>query len=162
MQLISAIASIATLILFIFYFIGRIWTLSKEQQFATERFRVTPTKESVEHNDDFDFGGAATIEVVSLMAYKYFAVTPVEYDIDTNNVKKVGVPITKYNIQANRPLYIVIDIPEIIPQYIVEFQRYDGIKGSFYILESGRTGEIVAWGYNLKHTASSISYYLFR
>lgn len=163
MNCVSNIASIFTCFLFIAYIIGRIITMKKELCFGTERFIRVYKNDDVEHNNEFDFQGMATIEMVSSMAYKSVTVKKVNsYDTLNMSIKSYGKTITVNNISAYDPLYFIIDLPETIPTFVVEFTREDGVKGYYELYASGKTGEIIPLNYRLKHTFVSRCYYFCR
>ena len=163
MECISNISAIFTCCLFVIYLVGRIYTIKKELCFGTERFNLVPSDNSIEHNYDFDFDGKATIEVYSNMAYKSVTVKQVkDYDVKKMEILSYGKSLTINHIPAYTPIYMIIDLPETIPTYVVEFIREDGIKGRYEIYSSGRTGEILPDKYVLTHTFSSYCYYFCR
>jgi len=161
-NVVSIIASVVTLILFIMYIAGRVWTIHKETCYSTESFALYPQNSEIEHENDIDFGGSAVVEIISSMAYKTFTVTSIEYDVDKEVILKRGKSISLNNIQVNKPIYIIVDLPELVPFHIVEFRRDDGVEGSFMIMTGGRTGEIIPYKYELHHTKESKLYYLVR
>ena len=162
MNVLSAVASVATLVLFTFYIIGRAWTIVKETQFGTEVFYSCETDAKMEYDDEINFSGNIMVKTVSMMAYKYFRVSRVEINTDNMQVTKRIETRGLDNLRANKPFYVNIDCNGIMPDFIAEFQRADGIKGSFFYVTSGKTGEIEALDYKLMHTMSSVLYYLFR
>ncbi len=163
MECISNVSAIFTCVLFIIYLIGRIITIKKELCFGTEQFKLESSDNTIEHNYEFDFDGKAIVKVISNMAYRRVTVKQVkDYDVKKLEILSYGKSITKDHIPAYKPIYMIIDLPETIPTYVVEFIREDGIKGSYEIYSSGRTGEILPDKYVLTHTFSSFCYYFCR
>ena len=83
-------------------------------------------------------------------------------DFESLSIKRKKETKCLKNIPINKPIYVIVDFPGVIPYYYVEFQRYDGMKGSYFLQTSGKTGEVFPDDYKLKHTGWSIMYYLFR
>ena len=96
------------------------------------------------------------------MAYKTFSVSEINFDNEKEIVLGKKREITKHSIPINTPLYLIIRLSDVQPLYMVEFERADGVKGSFLIEDSGRTGEITRTDYKLEHTFKSKMYYFFK
>ena len=144
----------------------RIITIINETHLTTEHFKLSHTNNYNGYNIDYDFGGDQTLEIISTFPYKWLKVTQIEADYDIKKekiiIKKCKKCIERKNLNSNIPIYIIASVGEILPEYKVEFKRYDGIEGSFFISESQKSGEFVALDYKLKHTLGSVLFYLFR
>lgn len=163
--LLSNIASFVTLFMFVTYIVGKIIVILTEIKYERENFKITEVCEADSHDLIFDFAGWNCIEIVTDLYYKKFKVSHVETEFDD----KIGFKVKnrleykeKTNLFSAKPIYIVASLGEVLPEFLVEFTRVDGIKGHFYISYSGRTGEFIALDYKLRHTIKSVLYYLFK
>ena len=162
---IGTISSIATLILFFFYFIGRTWTLFKDVKFPLGGLNAHVV--CYEDFDDFsiDLGGTQVIRLVAQENLTYLEVWSCSWDNSFNSIrleKKVSDRL--HYLPKDNPIYIKCDIPEGIPHNAVVFQRYDGLKGILVIGNNGReNSDGVSFSYNrLEITAEAILYNLVR
>ena len=93
---ISNIASVATLILFVMYFIGRMMTIIKETHFGTEMFSIIDARNKNDQDLEFDFGGCSSIKIYSTMSYVSVKVMEIkEYDMNKGIPIKYGRAIEK-------------------------------------------------------------------
>lgn len=158
----SNIASIATLILFFMYFIGRIWTISKEKHFASETFSVTAFSGNDNAIINYDEEMGDIITIISSVAYKRLSIKEGEYDWNNNCFVSKKEVFVIYDVPVNRAIVMRVDIPDIAIRHQVSFQRYDGMKGSFFLARSGKDGSFIPYNYELHHTFSSVMFYIFK
>lgn len=163
--LLSNIASGVTLFMFVAYIVGRIIVILSEIKYERENFTIKEVNEADSHDLVFNFGEGCCIEITTNLYYKNFKVTHVETDFDDKKgfvVKKRLEYKEKTDLFSAKPIYIIASLGEVLPEFLVEFTRVDGIKGCFYISYSGKTGEFIALDYKLNHTLKSTLYYLFK
>ena len=166
-NMISLIASLMTIFLFIGYIIGRIWTIKENVQYSFEQIEIVGGAvdgciHDYENDFMFETDCPTVVRVISSMAYKTFSVSEIDFDNDREIVLGKKKEITRHDIPINTPLYLIIKFVDLYPLFQIEFERADGVKGSFLVEDSGRTGEIVRRDYRLEHTWKSRLYYFFR
>lgn len=163
------ISSIATLILFIFYFIGRIWTINKQKILMCESFDLENNKFDPDFAERaeiyYDINGGEVISMVSDVPILWLHVIPVEYnqnavDITPSNAK----PIIKHEtpIRSGCPVYLRMDIPDVLPAFKIRFQRFDYVIVSFHVGYNGKCGGMQPIDYRITHTLKSYLYYLLK
>ena len=167
MNVISLIASLMTIFLFIGYIIGRIWTIKENVQYSFEQIEVLGCVGDgyiQDYENDFVFQSdcPTIVRITSPMAYKTFSVSEIDFDNEREIVLGKKKEITRHDIPINTPLYLVIKFVDCQPLFMAEFERADGVKGSFLFEDSGRTGEVVRTNYKLEHTWKSRLYYFFK
>lgn len=183
------IASIITVVLFIAYIIGRLWSLKKALEFMQEEFavmNVDPDNEDIDVNeeelyfeliDDVDADDeredgfeeaeerGEIISIKSKVSMLWFKVLRIPYDDEGNELPegKAEPEIeSEQPIRENVPIYIRTEIPEGYPTYRFRYQRADYIICSFDLDYNGRSGGMAPTNYKLKHTALSYLFYFFR
>jgi hypothetical protein len=163
---ISEISSIATLILFGLYFIGRILTMHVERNIRNIRV------ESYYKDMPFDNYDIVDEEMIDECDYEGIIITPLS---DLNYIRIVkciwnekkgklieGKVIYEYkNLITDYSLLVKIALPCGMPTYKLYFQRCDYMKGEMYIAENGKNG-ILSEGLKMKHTIKSRIYYIVR
>ena len=165
-------ASVATLVLFIFYFIGRIWTIRKNTQLMLEDFSLEDASDCVDFADSreifYHLENSEYGEIIS-MRYKqpllWLHIIPITYDGDARKtVRRKAVPIISHDklIPENKPIYIRTDLPEGFPRYMVRFRRFDYFEGSFELSYDGSFGGMHPAEYHLHPTFKGFLYYFVR
>lgn len=169
-MIIGTISSVATLILFVFYFLGRIWIMLKTKNLMLEDFDV----EDIDHCSDvpedrgiyYDInGGGEIVTIRSSQPILWLNVIPIKYNDDFEDItKKKDKPIVTHRnlIKRNESICLRIDICDGLPVYKVCFQRFDYIIVSFDIEYNGRNGGVSPTNYKMNHTCKSILYLLFK
>lgn len=174
-MLLGNIASAATLILFLFYFLGRAWTIIKAKALMLEEFGL----ENISNDEAIDFDKknyfdlcdgeyGEIITIKSEMPIIEFYVIPIKYD--ENGLDITSQKINSDNalvshtvpLKANEPIYLRMDIPEGFPALKIYFRRFDYMKASLNIGYDGRLGGMCPVDYKLSHTFKSFCYYLFK
>lgn len=166
MNLIASIASIATIILFIFYFIGRIAIILKEKNLVYEKIDLFVTSDAkvfskykIVDNVSLDDNCIEYI-IITTCDKPYNWIKIFEYtndELDKKNCKYYRKEI----LNRGHSLKIQSYIPETIPKYLIKFERSDYIIGEFKISYNGKNGvqeEMI----KCKHTLKSVLYYLLR
>lgn len=166
LNLIDSIAffsSVVTLLLFLFYLIGRYLLVRKVETFITESIDVTYTfdAENQKNNivDVIELGEnlSETVYLSSIEPIRYIKFY--EYDFEGN---RKGKFIDEYlNLRNEQVLEVRTYLPDGIPNYILEYQRFDYVKGKLLLSENGKTGLLVE-NLELKHTVKSLLYYLVK
>ena len=166
--MLSDIASIATLILFVIYFIGRIITIIIEKNIKYERIERYFTEDEIPKDlkiiDDYkcdEFSQDILIIIPTTKSYNWVKIYECRYNEKTNRLEKVNKIYNSERIYNDHALRIDTTITCGIPNYILEFERCDYMNGELILQENGKNGveeELLIF----KHTFRSILYYLFR
>lgn len=166
--MLSDIASIATLILFVIYFIGRIITIIIEKNIKYERieryFKEEEIPKDLKIIDDYkcdEFSQDILIIIPTTKSYNWVKIYECRYNEKTNRLEKVNKIYNSERIYNDHALRIDTTITCGIPNYILEFERCDYMNGELILQENGKNGieeELLIF----KHTFRSILYYLFR
>ena len=167
------IASIATLILFVIYFIGRAITIGIEKNLCTEKISFEADQDIYNRYDiveevstgdapDSDADMRATIILTSTQGIWNIKIYQIAYDDDFNEIKKISKCIEAYDFLNIGQSYVIKTfVPEIIPRYRIEYRTQDMKKVTFDIAENLKNG-VISELLVPKHTVKSLVYYLFR
>ena len=165
MNLIGNISAISTLILFVLYFIGRIWTLFKDSKYPNLDMTVD-FNHSIDDYDTFDINLKGNEVVVAKYNHnlRWFAVSEIEWNdkMDRYNIKE-ELERVEY-IPANREITICTMVPEGYPTSVIQFELANGIQGELLIGYDGRRNGngISLGGLKLHKTFKSWIYYMVR
>lgn len=158
---ISFVSSVATLILFVLYFIGRIWVINKNSLLLFENFELDYQHDStVEYKNLYDIGGNELITISSQQGFNWLKVYEIEYKENKMYLTRKKLAMTHKLLNINEKLYIKIDVPCGRPRYWVEYERFDYIRGRFYIGFDGRFGGLHAGNFKNRKTLKSYFYYI--
>lgn len=161
------IASVATLILFVIYFIGRIISLIIEKKMIYEKVDIYANEEEIPKDIKIVEGyrckhdGEILIITPYEKSYNWLAIYECKYNEKTNKLEKIKELEKFQNIINNTSVRIDAIFTCGIPLYMIEFERADGIRGTLILQSNGKNGvqeEMV----RIKHTWKSVIYYLFR
>lgn len=161
------IASIATLILFVIYFIGRIISLIIEKKVIYEKIDIYIKEEDIPKDlkisDEYrcEHEGEILIITPYEKSYNWLAIYECKYNEKNKNFKKVKELKKFEKIMNNTSIRIDTVITCGIPLYIIEFERSDFIKGILILQSNGKNG-IQEEMLTFHHTWKSVIYYLFR
>ena len=170
--MLSTCSSIATLIMFVIYIVGRIWVTKKNIKLRTETFGV----ELVENEKNLDVFRENFYELEEGEIFKitptapllWIKVVPIIYDsykafIETGE-KNTGSPVIFHNriINVGESIYIRSNTPDTFPKFSVIFQRFDYVEGSFNISSQGRYPGDIATDYTTSPTFLTFLFYLFK
>lgn len=172
---ISNISSVATVILFIFYFLGRILNIKVEEKPSTERLvRCTFTNP---HNpetclilgDSFNGEVIDTISLrknshegfilyssVAMEKVEVFSIDYKEFPFKTNETLCCNY---KTSIPTGYGLLFQVELSEGFPEYKIVVTRCDYRKTEILISENNKNG-ILDIGNKTKHTFLSLLYYI--
>ena len=126
-NIIANIASIATIILFIFYFIGRFIIIKKEKNGIYEQIDLYIT------NSENIFKKYKIVDEIVLdeNSSEYMIITPTEkmynwikiYKYNGNELVKEECLWSKDNLSKNHSIKIKAYIVERVPKYIIKFEK---------------------------------------
>ncbi len=162
---IGTVSSIATLILFVFYFVGRTWTLFKNIEFPLEGISAEVVNADEIDNFMIDLGGSQIIKVMAENNLQYLEIRNCKWNNSGDSIKlEERISEKLRNLAKGQPIYIKCEIPEGVLHNAIVFQRYDGLKGVLGIAYDGRTdGKGVSFSCNkLQLTPKAIIYNLVR
>jgi len=168
LEILNNCAGIATLILFIIYFIGRIITIFSvrniwRDEIVYKRGRLlSPTVNIVDNvggSEEDDLRGAYLISHEGIRNLKVYEVELLKND---NSLYKKGKIIySRKFVNVNETVDICFEIGETIPTIIVEYLSSDYMRVTIEWVMNAKCG--VASEYiQPKHTLKSFLYYLFR
>ena len=162
------IASIATLILFIIYFIGRIISIIIEKNIKYETVDVYYNEkdvsksfkivEEVKISDEYS---DILIITPQIKSYNWIRIYECKYDENKNKLIKIKQLCEIGKIYNDTSLRVDANISCGIPQYILDFERSDYMKGKLILQYNGKNG-IQEEMLEFNHTLKSIIYYLFK
>ena len=161
------IASIATLILFVIYFIGRIISLIIEKKMIFEKIDIYCNEEDIPNNlkivDEHKCKYSEEILIITPheKSYNWLAIYECKYNEKNNKLEKCKELEKFEKIINDTSIRVDTIISCGIPSYMIEFERSDYIKGILILQSNGKNGvqeELI----ELHHTWKSIIYYLFR
>ena len=166
--MIGDLASIATLMLFVIYFIGRCITIYMEKQIKYESIDIYDDEKKITKNEkiveeftsDDKYFNVLIIKPLE-KSFKWFRIYKNIYDDENNFIIKREKIYECTNIYNRHVIRIYIKLSEIFPQYTIEFQRSDYMVGKIDMSENLKNGvqeEMLKY----THTLKSIIYYLFR
>lgn len=161
-QLIGFGSSIVTLILFLTYIIGRYFMIKKMEITLEETVEVSYEAEIFKFNVIEEYNlGELNSEFVYLSSTEPLRwVKFYEYNFNGDKKNNKGKLLEEHRILKNgQALKINTYLTCGIPNYLIEYQRFDYIKGELILSENGKNGNI---GQNvmIKHTFKSVLYYL--
>lgn len=169
MQTVSNISAIVTCFLFILYIIGHIWKISITKNKKFEKFQIQEFNDLDEDDEMEGYDNILMVdnigEVFSLSSsygIRSIKVYEVSCEFENNDlkIKSKNLKITYPNLDTNESLYIKCDLGEIMPKIQFEIERTDYTKVTFFVAVSGKTGNVISFGYSFKMTLKSFLYYL--
>ena len=166
--MLSDLASFATLVLFVIYFIGRVITIMIEKNIKYENierfFSEADIPSELKIIDEFkcdENSNDIIIIMPTTKSYNWVKIYECNYNEKNNRLVKTKKIYNSERIYNDHALRIDTIITCGIPNYILEFERCDYMKGELILQENGKNGieeELLVF----KHTLKSILYYLFR
>lgn len=160
---ISDLASIATLLLFVAYIIGRAFRIHQMKETLTEKYQF---------EKDFDLDGPKTMPYLELV--KDGAVFSVCSPVGIKQLRAYKAIVLPYQCEAikgdnigelkdikpNEKAFIKVDIPDLYEGCFIDIEKKDGVKISFGIATSGYDNSLIQTHYSLKMTLKSWIYYI--
>ncbi len=165
MEMIGDLSAIATLILFIFYFLGRIWSLRINKKFLYEKIELDGLANDEYKNQKrfYKINGDEVLKIVSAQYLNWIKIYSVSYSLKKQKFhKKTELIQTISDININEPIYISVIIPEGIPNIMIKYQRFDYIIGEFLVKFDGRGIGYSGKDYKFKNTLNTYIYYLVK
>lgn len=159
------IASIATLILFVFYFVGRILTMLRtESLYMDELIEETSDFDRKNYNIIEDFileeDGYNSIILTSKQGIYSLSIFKINYDENLNKLEHTkvdGIDFVNIGCSVN----IQLTIPELVTTYEMEYYTHDFKKVTVELWSNLKNGFITESA-KPKHTFKSWCYYLFK
>jgi len=167
MSLIGLISSLITVVLFIFYIVGKLFLIKQMKVTLFEKFDLAyyqDTKNDIQKGNyeiverlDIGESNNEVIYITPSQPLRYLNI----YKFDPNEFKKgelvntIGPVANGHTIQINTYLNCGM------PSFSIEFQRFDFVKGILFLAENGKTG-ILSQNLVLKYTFKSYLYYLVK
>lgn len=161
------VASVATLVLFVIYFLGRLITIINEESICYDTIsyvsddvcNISDIIDTFETDSD---GYITAIVLTSKQGINDIKVYELFYDKELNEIKnRKTVVATCDFLNVGQSFAIKTQIPEIIPRYRIEYITHDFRKVEFDILDNMKNG-VVSEMIRPKHTLKSVLYYFFR
>lgn len=168
--MLSNAASIATLVLFAIYFIGRFITIFRMQELEPIDLILTDTNfdqtdyQIVEEYLGYSYEEGEVYPVLilrsvagirSLVLYQY------QYDSDFNVIGKKEISNRKKLINIGQSVVFYTYLPELEPIYEIEYETMDYRKIKFPIVDNMKNG-VLTESMVPTHTVKSVLYYFFR
>ena len=161
------IASIATLILFVIYFIGRFISLIIEKKVIYEKVDIYINENDIQNSYkiveeyECEHNGEILIITPYERAYNWLTIYECRYNEKNKKIEKTRKLERFNNIRNYTSVKINTVLPCGMPVYLIEFERSDYIKGILVLQSNGKNG-IQEETIKYHHTWKSIIYYLFR
>lgn len=162
------LASIATLILFVIYFIGRFITIFIEKQIKYESIDIYDTEKNIKENEkiveefkcDDKYFNILIIKPTE-KSFKWFRIYENIYDDKNNFVTKKEKIYECNNIYNGHAIRVDAELAETFPRYTIEFKRSDYMIGKLNLSGNFKNG-VQEEFLKYNHTFMSVIYYLFR
>lgn len=167
-------ATMATLILFVIYFIGRIITVRMEKNMFYDEIVFTSSdcienkrydiidEISTENLNNESSEYETIVIITSRQGIRNLKIEKMFYDDELNEIKSKRETVGECKfLNIGQSFAIRTFIPELIPRYRIEYETQDFRKVSFELLDNFKSG-IISETVVVKHTLKSIIYYLFR
>lgn len=162
---ISLFSSVATLILFVFYFIGRIITIVSVKRIWNDKVVLDEGNyEKYEVIDDVGVDENSNVRYGILLSkggIRDLKVFNVACDQDNLPTKKGELLYTNSFLNIDQAIAFCVETGDLFPTLIIEYTTFDYMKVRIEWrdnLKSGVFGEFI----QPQHTLKSFCYYLFR
>lgn len=160
-EVIGFASSIITLLLFGTYILGRYLMIKRMEVTLLETIEVSRDGELKGFNvvEEFDLGEnkSESIYLTSTEPIRYIEF----YGYDSQRNKN-GKLLQQYGpLKNGQAIKINTYLTCGIPNYVIEYQRFDYVKGRLTLGENGKN-ELVAESLEIKHTFKSIFFFLVR
>ena len=157
------IASIATLILFVFYFIGRTITIFTVRKINFESIDVSTGSLNVEDVEEVWYAGEDTPYSVLLTSTQGIFDIKLYKKVCDSELNLIGYKLEEQKdfLNIGQVLEIRTVLPDIYATYILEYTMSDYRKVSFELVDNMRGGTFSSLA-EPKHTWKSVLYYIFK
>lgn len=112
--------------------------------------------------EEYNIGDVNSEKIIisSEMPLNWIKIYNCEFDEKKNTLKKGKLIANHGLLKTRHAISINTYLSCGIPSYLIEFQRYDYLKGRFYIAENGKN-DILDEQVTMSHTLASYLYYVF-
>lgn len=160
-NLIGNLSAIATLILFVMYFIGRLWNIRISKKNLYEKIKIVSADE-VGINEIHHINGNEILKITSECYLNWIKI----YTLDYKN-GEIAKPVKKVlktmrDINRNDSVFLEVNVPEGIPNTMIRYQRYDYIVGEFTVYYDGKGNGYSSRNYKFRTPIKSYVYYMFK
>ena len=160
---ISNLSAIATLILFVLYFAGKIMRIMRIKSTLCEEYKLEDTIDEDEKMLPYfvvvGSGHGTYFSVSSPTGFE--KVVFYESDLTTDGDTRRGrETITFKDVLPNEKVYAKVDIPDVTEACFVEIEKNDFVQISFGIADRGYDGLLEKTNYKMKMTFKTWIYYL--
>ncbi|MEJ9255706.1 hypothetical protein [Bacillus wiedmannii] len=159
--LIGVISSIITVILFIAYIAGRIFLIRQMEMTLLESLDISSKSTDKQYNliEEFDIGDNTVEEIFITSSQPLRYIKIYNYDVEKMDkgelVKEIGPIRHGHSIKINT--YLTCGIPN----FVLEYQRFDFVIGRLELSENGKSG-ILTENLLINHTFRSYIYYIVK
>lgn len=166
-EMISLFASIATLVLFLFYFIGRIITIFAVKKIWKDKvvlgvFNLDEYNIVDEVVDDGRFQTECVFGVLlSKEGIRNLNVYKVVPDENRLNTKKGDLLYSRDFLNIDEAIGFRVDTGDLYPTLLIEYESFDYMKIRLWWADNNKNGVFSEMVYP-KHTIKSFMYYLLR
>lgn len=160
------IASIATLILFVFYFVGRVLTIIRNRDIFSDELKIESAdfnKEGIDIVETFDIEDNPynAFILTSKQGIYDLTVYKIIYDDKFNRIKRIELKEYKYGfLNLGQSLEFRITSPEFLTTYEVEYYTPDYKRVTIALWDNPKNG-VMSESANPKNTFRSIMFHLF-
>ncbi len=163
--MLGTISSIATLILFVIYFVGRIITMFAVNSICydiLESATHTPSDNlKVVEEISLDNYNENALLLTSVNGIRDIKIYKMKYDKEYTEIIEKREEFYHSFLNIGHTLRIKVTLAECVPMYLLEFVTNDFKKVSLEMTDNLKNG-IISEKIKSKHTIKSILYYLFR
>ena len=156
---INNISTIISLILFLLFIIGRIWTILQRKNIIDEELD-TEFKEHFKIIESFDIGLNTEEKIYLTAKHTLVNVKVYECKLKKNGkLKKAKTYVNCGDLRNGFTFQFNTYLVEGVPRFLLEYQSNDDYtKGQLLFIENGRNG-IIEQNIHKKHTFKSVIYY---
>ncbi|MCK0473032.1 hypothetical protein [Halalkalibacter sp. APA_J-10(15)] len=157
--LIGVISSIITVILFFTYIIGKVFLIKQMEMTLFESIDVSYIDEEKHYKitEIIDLGELTNekIYITPSQPLRYLKI----YDFDINKLKKGKLIANLGPIMNGHTIQLNSYITGGMPNFVVEYQRFDFVLGNLDLVENGKSG-VLGENLRINHTFRSFIYYM--
>lgn len=164
-EVIGVTSSVITLVLFIAYIVGKIFLIKQMENTLFENITLGTVKDfaNVRVVAEYNVGGNnnEVVYLFSSQTLRWIKIFEYQWDEKKEVFKKGNLVVHHKYLKNNFAIQINTYLPCSIPAYIVEYERYDFIRGRLDLVANGKNG-VMEEGIKLKHNKKSMLYYLVK
>ena len=159
-------ASIATLILFVIYFIGRIITIFRTKALYSDEVNIETVGLTQNHYDivdsiELEENPYNSFILTSRQGIYRVKVYKLKYDKGLNYIGKKENVYEYPFLNIGQSLEFRLTIPDVLTKYELEYIASDFRKVSVRLIENAKNG-VVSQSARVRHTFKSVLYYMFK